>query len=93
MTTKDTLPTARQMLPALLEVLADLGREGTVREIESLVAQRLNLSAEQLALPHDKSRTEFQYRLAWTRTYAKRDGLAISRMRNRWERTQETPGA
>ncbi len=85
MTTKEDLPTARQMLPALLQALTDLGREGTVREIEGLVAQKLNLSADQLAVPHDKSRTEFQYRLAWTRTYAKRDGLATSRMRNRWE--------
>jgi restriction system protein len=93
MTTKEDLPTAKQMLPTLLQCLTDLGREGTVREIEGLVAQKLNLSADQLAVPHDKSRTEFQYRLAWTRTYAKRDGLATSRMRNRWELTQPKTGA
>jgi restriction system protein len=93
MTTKENLPTAKQMLPTLMQVLTDLGREGTVREIEELVAHNLNLSTDQLAVPHDESRTEFQYRLAWTRTYAKRDGLVTSRMRSRWELTQPKRGA
>jgi restriction system protein len=92
MITKQDLPTAKQMLPSLLDALTDLGCESTVREIEGVVARRLNLTAEQLAIPHDKSRTEFQYRLAWTRTYAKRDGLITSRMRNRWELAQQAHG-
>ena len=79
------------MVSVLLQVLRDLGREGTVREFETLVAVKLNLTPVQLAIPHDTSRTEFQYRLAWTRNYAKRDGLATSRMRNRWELTHTGP--
>jgi restriction system protein len=80
-----SLPTSRQMVEPLVQVLAELDREAHVRELEGLVANRLGLTSEQLSEAHDKSRTEFQYRLAWARTYAKRDGRAISPARNRWQ--------
>lgn len=82
--TGPVLPTAREMIPALLGALSELGGSGTVRNIESVVALKLSLTDEQLAIPHDKSRTEFQYRLAWSRSYAKRDGLVLSTKRNYW---------
>jgi restriction system protein len=72
------------MTESLLAVLAELGGSASVREIEDAVAKNLNLSEVQLSLPHDKSRTEFQYRLAWTRSYAKKAGLLISPRRNFW---------
>lgn len=78
------LPTAREMIPVLLLVLADLGGSATVRDIESAVAGKLALTTEQLSITHDKSRSEFQYRLAWTRSYAKKDGQVVSTKRNHW---------
>lgn len=78
------LPRAREMVTSLVDALRDLGGTASVADIEQTVARRLNLSPEQLGLPHDKSRSEFQYRLGWTRTYAKKDGLVVSSRRNHW---------
>ena len=76
------LPTAVEMVPVLVGVLEVLGRECELRELERLVISKLSLSAEQIAPPHDRSRTEFQYRLGWARTYAKRDNKIVSPRRN-----------
>ena len=78
------LPRAREMVTSLVDALRELGGTASVADIEQMVARRLNLSPEQLGLPHDKSRSEFQYRLGWTRTYAKKDGLVVSSRRNHW---------
>jgi len=72
------------MVTSLVDALRELGGTASVADIEQTVARRLNLSPEQLGLPHDKSRSEFQYRLGWTRTYAKKDGLVVSSRRNHW---------
>lgn len=84
------LPTAKQMIPNLLGALRSCGGAATVRELEMTVARDLQLSPDQLAIPHDKSRTEFQYRLAWSRSYAKKDGLVTSARRNHWELASHT---
>jgi len=76
------LPTAVEMVPVLVEVLKSLGRECELRELETIVGAKLSLTSDQLAIPHDRSRTEFQYRLAWARTYAKRDNKIISPRRS-----------
>lgn len=86
-----SLPTARQMVPELLTALKKIGGSGSVKEIESLVADQLGLSPEQLEVRHDKSRSEFQYRFAWSRTYAKRDGLVKSERRNQWALSENRP--
>jgi restriction system protein len=85
MDSKKNLPTARQMIPALTEALVSLGGQASVRDLEQAVATQLGLTSEQLSITHDKSRTEFQYRLAWTRSYAKKQGLVNSPVRNMWE--------
>lgn len=82
--TSHNLPTAREMIPELLNVLREMGGSATVREIEAAVAKNLGLTPEQLGSPHDKSRSEFQYRLGWTRSYAKKAGLLTSSQRNHW---------
>ena len=84
MENKKNLPTARQMIPALIEALGSLGGQANVRDLENAVANQLGLTTEQLSITHDKSRTEFQYRLAWTRSYAKKEGLVASPVRNVW---------
>ena len=87
------LPTAREMIPHLVSALAAFNREASVREIEETIAKRLQLTPEELSIPHDRSRTEFQYRLAWSRSYAKKDGLLVSNRRNHWMLPQSLPGA
>lgn len=78
------------MVPVLVRALEGIGREARVHELEDIVAREMNLSSDQLSIGHDKSRTEFQYRLAWARTYAKKDGLVDSPGRNRWIRKNST---
>ena len=84
MENKTKLPTARQMIPALTEALESLGGQASVRDLEDAVARRLGLTPDVLSITHDKSRTEFQYRFAWTRSYAKKEGLVTSPARNTW---------
>lgn len=72
---ENRLPTARAMIPDLVSALRDLGGTAHVRELELAVSQRLGLTEMQMNIAHDKSRSEFQYRLAWSRSYAKKEGL------------------
>lgn len=78
------LPKKREMVSLLVDAHRELGGTAAAADTEQTVARRFNLSPELLALRHDKSRSEFQYRLGWTRTYAKKDGLVASSRRNHW---------
>ncbi len=72
---KNSLPTYDTMMNPLLRAMKELGGSGTVEEINSKVAEILGLHDEQLDILHDSKRggqTEFEYRLAWTRSYFKR---------------------
>jgi CheY-like chemotaxis protein len=56
-----------------------------IQEIEAGVAQALALTPEALAIPHgDGRRTQFQYDLAWVRTYLKWAGVAENFERGVW---------
>jgi restriction endonuclease Mrr len=75
---KNSLPTYDAMMNPLLQAMKELGGSGTVEEINSKVADILGLRDEQLEIAHDSKhggRTEFEYRLAWTRSYLKRYGI------------------
>ncbi|MGF1506866.1 MAG: restriction endonuclease [Anaerolineae bacterium] len=82
-----TLPSAEAMLTPLLESLHALGGSGTVAEIEREVAGLLHLSEAQLTLMHDAHRTEFGYRLSWSRTLLKQYGLLENSVRGVWALT------
>ena len=52
--------------------LKELGGSGSIAEIDEKVGEDLGLSGDVLDLPHNSEKsnqTEFQYRLAWARTY------------------------
>ena len=78
------LPTAKQMISSLVDVLSISSTELNVQQIEVAISELLDLSEEQLSIRHDNSRSEFQYRLAWTRSYAKKQGLVISPRKKYW---------
>jgi restriction system protein len=76
--TKVDMPTFDTLMNPLIQVLKALGGSGTVEELNSKVAEAIGLSDEQLEVLHDPDRggqTEFEYRLAWTRTYLKKYGV------------------
>jgi restriction endonuclease Mrr len=69
------LPTSLQLADSLLKVLARNPEGLTVREIDAAVMQDLGISSELASQIRSGNRTEFQYRMAWCRTKAKKATL------------------
>jgi restriction system protein len=70
-----------------LDALKRLGGSATVDELDAAVTASLGLSDEQLQIPHisgTDTRTEIEYRLAWTRTILKIAGLIENSSRGVW---------
>lgn len=89
---KHSLPTYDAMMNPLLRAMKELGGSGAVEEINNKVAEILGLHDEQLEILHDPKRggqTEFEYRLAWTRSYLKRYGILENSSRGVWALTPE----
>jgi len=85
--TEKKLPRFDAFFNPLLNALKTLGGSGTIEEINSKVAQLVGLSDNQLEIMHDSNRggrTEFEYRLAWTRTYLRIFGLIENSSRGVW---------
>lgn len=68
---------------ALIEVLNDHPNGLSSKEIDKLVAIKLNLNETDLGLIRSGNRTEFAYRMAWERTHAKEKGQ-IRKLENRF---------
>ena len=84
------VPTFDAMMNPLLSAMRNLGGSGTIKEIADEVSIIMNLSDEQLDVIHNPEkggRTEFEYRLAWTRTYMKKYGLLENSSRGVWATT------
>ncbi len=84
------IPTYDSMMNPLLEALRNLGGSGTIEEIDGKVAEVMNISDEQFEVlqdPEKGSRTKFEYRLAWTRTFLKKYGLLENSTRGVWALT------
>jgi restriction system protein len=89
MATKSDLPSFAEYLPPTVEALKRRGGSATIEEMEDDVAQLMNLSEDILAVPHKGgSRSQFQYELAWVRTYLKKAGLAQNSERAVWSLTE-----
>lgn len=89
---KTSLPTYDAMMNPLLRAMKELGGSGTIEEINNKVAEFLGLHDKQLDIMHDSKRggqTEFEYRLAWTRSYFKRYGILENSSRGVWALTPE----
>jgi restriction system protein len=71
-----------------LRAIRERGGSATIEEIEEGVARIMGLGDDVLSLPHARgSRTEFQYRLAWVRTYLKKVGALENSERAVWSLT------
>lgn len=79
------LPKYSKLTYPTLQAIKEAGGSATIDEIEVATARILKLSDEQLAIPHGNTgRTEFQYRLAWVRTYLKKVGALENSERGVW---------
>lgn len=73
-----------------LAALKKKGGSATIEEIEDAVAEIMHLTNEVLAAPHgDSGQTEFQYKLAWVRTYLKKYGALDNSERGVWTITDK----
>lgn len=84
------LPPIGAFMGPLLRVLATLGGRATNAELEHGVAEAMGLTQDQLRALHTGrgSRTEFAYRLAWTRTKLKAEGAVEAAGRGVWKITE-----
>ncbi len=76
----------------VIQALKDLGGSGTIEEINNRVIDIAGLSDEQTEVLHnpDKGgRTEFEYRISWTRTYLKKYGVLENSSRGVWALTPD----
>ena len=76
MAEKSDLPSLEKYFPPTVKSMRLRGGSATIEEIEEDVAKLMKLSESTLAIAHKNStRSEFQYELAWVRTYLKKAGL------------------
>ena len=83
-----SLPKYSEYVFPTLQVIKKRGGSATIEEVEDGVAEAMKLSDGQLSIPHgDTGRTEFQYKLAWVRTYLKKYGALNNSERGVWSIT------
>jgi restriction system protein len=76
----------------VIQALKELGGSGTIEEINAKVAEIVGLSDEQLEILHNPDKggqTEFEYRLAWARTYLKKYDVLENSSRGVWALTSK----
>lgn len=80
------IPTYDELFIPTILSLQELGGSGTVEEINNKVFEIAQLTDDVLQIPHngDNSRSEVEYRLAWSKTYLKKYGLLENSSRGVW---------
>jgi len=82
------LPPWSDYFVATVDCLNTRGGSATIEELEEDVAERLHLSEKARTIPHgDGRRTQFQYDLAWVRTYLKWGEAVENSERGVWHLT------
>ena len=87
---KVNIPTYDALMNPLIQALNNLGGSGTIEEINNKVAEIAGITDEQIDVLHDPNKgglAEFEYRLAWSRTYLKRYGVLENSVRGIWALT------
>lgn len=85
---KSDLPSFEKYFPPIVQSMKKRGGSATIEELEEDVAKIMKLPEQILAVPHKTgTRSQFQYELAWVRTYLKKSGLADNSARGVWSLT------
>jgi restriction system protein len=88
MATKHDLPNYSEYFYPTVVALKARGGSATIEELEQDVSDALKLADDILAVPHgDGPRSQFQYELAWVRTYLKKVGAVENSERGVWSLT------
>ena len=84
----DGVPRFTELMNPTLEAIRSSGGSASIKEITLRVVDMMNLSSEEVEVPHGNGRqTELEYRLAWTRTYLKQFRLIDNSERGIWSLT------
>lgn len=86
------LPTYETLMNPTIQALKSLGGSATIEELYNKVVEIANITDEQLEVLHDpdrSSRTEVEYRLAWSRSYLKKYGVLENSSRGVWALTKK----
>ena len=88
MASKSDLPSFETYFAPAVVALKGHGGSATIEELEEAVAAEMKLSDAVTSVPHgDGPRTQFQYELAWVRTYLKKVGAAENSEKGVWRLT------
>jgi restriction system protein len=88
MATKSDLPDFEAMFKPAVDCFRARGGSMTIEEMEDAVAAAMKLSDDIRAVPHaDGPRKQFDYELAWVRTYLKKVGALENSERGVWRLT------
>ena len=87
---KSILPAYAEYFVPTVKALKARGGSATIEELEDEVADLMALSDEARSEPHgDTGQTQFQYELAWVRTYLKKVGAVDNSSRGVWSLTEK----
>jgi restriction system protein len=85
---KNGLPPYPELVFPTLTAVKNRGGSATIEEVEDGVSELMKLSQEVLDIPHlNTGKSEFQYKLAWVRTYLKKFGALQNSGRGVWSVT------
>ena len=88
-----SVPKTKDLLNPTLEAIRGLGGSGSNEEIRKKVIELLAVPDEALDVLHGSGNTsEFDYRLAWAKTYLKKVGLINNSRRGVWSLTPDGMG-
>ena len=89
------IPQYHAFFNPILKVLKGLGGSASIQELDDKVVELMGFSDETLGVIHDLEtgyKTEIEYRLAWARTYLKKQGLINNSSRGVWSLTEAADG-
>jgi restriction system protein len=89
MASKSDLPSSKKLVWPVIQVLKNTSGPAQKSAIDSQIVSSLNLSPELVAIRHDGSRAEYQYRVAWALSYGKKAGYFENPARNHWVLTDK----
>lgn len=77
-------PTISELINSLVLAIKNNDGIASNQEIKEFVITSLSLSPEQVSIIHEGNRTKLDYRLAWARTKAKKQGLILKDGPGKW---------
>ena len=83
------LPSSKKLIWPVMQALKRSSAPTQKSLIDALLIEILGLSQDLIAIRHDNSRAEYQYRSAWALSYGKKAGYFENPARNQWALTEK----